>query len=245
VHQQHATNQPNTPPHTTRAMLFFLPREHPWVARYISPLWSEARRDAAVKLCCTKGAQLNLGGRVRVAREGFNGTLSGLPESVQAFAAALREFDPHFHQCDFKIIPDLPVDKAFKELTIYPVQELVHYGIDANTSTTLPPEAHLDPAACVSCRVVCLSLCLCVSLSVCLCVCVHARALVCVCVCVRLRVFQGPRARGMMALNCCVWVAWPGGWLAGLAVGTVFCRYHQKMAEKDTVIIDVRNACVK
>jgi predicted sulfurtransferase len=78
--------------------------------------------------------------------EGFNGTISGLPDNVRAFAAELRRFDSHFDKTDFKCLDGMPVEKAFKELTVYPVQELVHYGLapDDRSFTTLPASAHLD-----------------------------------------------------------------------------------------------------
>jgi len=71
---------------------------------YVEPLWSEQRQKQAIKLCLELGARLQLGGRIRVAREGFNTTLSGTAGSVRAFAAALREWDEAaFAATDFKV----------------------------------------------------------------------------------------------------------------------------------------------
>ncbi|KAG5186009.1 hypothetical protein JKP88DRAFT_353964 [Tribonema minus] len=158
------------------------------------------------------GCELNLGGRLRVAREGFNATVSGTHAGVRAFADALRQraarelwhtrrsaaargaggkwkasrreraarscqprsFDAAFADTDFKYIDDLPLTQggpkqplaapplskrgrcnpapaarrafsftraaaaccrggvpltAFKDLSVFPVNELVHYGI--------------------------------------------------------------------------------------------------------------------
>lgn len=52
--------------------------------QYVAPLWSEARKQEAIDFVTRRGAQLNLGGRVRVAREGFNATVSGTAEGVRS-----------------------------------------------------------------------------------------------------------------------------------------------------------------
>ena len=116
--------------------------------QYIDPLWTEERRDAAIALCVEQGKALSLGGRLRVAREGFNGTISGLHPRVLAFTEQLKAFDAHFQTADFKLLNGLSLDKAFKELTVYPVQELVHYGLSPadRSFTTLPPSSHLPPS---------------------------------------------------------------------------------------------------
>ena len=83
------------------------------------------------------GAKLNLGGRVRIAREGFNATVSGTYTSVRAFADELKTFDKHFKLTDFKYIDDLNADKAFKDLKIVPVAELVFYGVSSEKALSL------------------------------------------------------------------------------------------------------------
>ena len=50
--------------------------------QYMVPLWSEKRKEEAISFVTASGAALNLGGRVRVAREGFNATVSGTAEGV-------------------------------------------------------------------------------------------------------------------------------------------------------------------
>mmetsp|Transcript_78432 Transcript_78432/g.127212 ORF Transcript_78432/g.127212 Transcript_78432/m.127212 type:complete len:492 (+) Transcript_78432:80-1555(+) len=105
--------------------------------QYIMPLWSEERKQAAVDLVTKVGAELNLGGRVRIAREGFNTTVSGTPANVRAFADALRGFDKHFQKTDFKYIDELKADKAFKDLKIFPVAELVFYGVSSDKAVKL------------------------------------------------------------------------------------------------------------
>mmetsp|Transcript_1267 Transcript_1267/g.2146 ORF Transcript_1267/g.2146 Transcript_1267/m.2146 type:complete len:101 (+) Transcript_1267:66-368(+) len=45
--------------------------------QYSKPQWSESRKLDAVKFVESSSARLNLGGRVRVACEGLNATISG------------------------------------------------------------------------------------------------------------------------------------------------------------------------
>jgi hypothetical protein len=79
----------------------------------------------------------NLGGRIRVAPEGVNATISAVDttevtaqESLRHFALDLKEFDSKvFTNTDFKYFDGLPPDRHFKELKILPVQELVFYDI--------------------------------------------------------------------------------------------------------------------
>ena len=72
---------------------------------------------------------MNLGGRVRIAREGFNATMSGGYANLRAFAVELGKFDRLFETTDFKYIDNLSPEKAFKDLRIFPVAELVFYGL--------------------------------------------------------------------------------------------------------------------
>jgi len=79
----------------------------------------------------------HLGGRIRIAQEGVNATVSSIDsphrtakETIRFLAQDLRNFDPiAFQNTDFKYIDDLPPDRHFKELKLFPVQELVYYDI--------------------------------------------------------------------------------------------------------------------
>mmetsp|Transcript_4121 Transcript_4121/g.6771 ORF Transcript_4121/g.6771 Transcript_4121/m.6771 type:complete len:579 (-) Transcript_4121:341-2077(-) len=118
--------------------------------QYIEPVWTEQKQKEAIKLTVDQGADLNLGGRVRVAQEGFNSTISGLASDVRAFAEALKRWDPaHFCDTHFKFIDDLHVNMAFKDLSVFPVTELVTYGLGgekapplSGTATHLLAEAY-------------------------------------------------------------------------------------------------------
>jgi predicted sulfurtransferase len=68
---------------------------------------------------------------------------------VRAFADELRKFDKHFHETDFKYIDSLKADKAFKDLKIFPVAELVFYGVPSDKGCQLLESVgggtHLEP----------------------------------------------------------------------------------------------------
>ncbi len=97
----------------------------------MKPLWSEAKKDNAIKYVEDISLQLNIGGRVRVSREGINATISGDIDDVREFNKRLIDFDDQFRETDFKYINDMPIDRAFKDMKVLPVKELVFYGIDA------------------------------------------------------------------------------------------------------------------
>lgn len=99
--------------------------------------WSEHRLKILMSYLSMIAKKRNIGGRIRVAQEGVNATISAVDmgkvsakETLRHFAQDLRNFDSKvFAQTDFKYIDDLPADRHFKELKVIPVQELVFYGI--------------------------------------------------------------------------------------------------------------------
>lgn len=112
--------------------------------QYVRPLWSEARKKACMDLV-EEHCRLNrIGGRVRVGQEGINATVSGVASDLRGFAEALRGFDDHFKNTDFKYLDNLPLDRAFNELKVMPVNEIVYYGI-APEEELGPGGVHLDP----------------------------------------------------------------------------------------------------
>ena len=98
----------------------------------------EAFREAHHYFCIS----LNLKGRIIVAPEGLNGTLSGLAEDCEKYMAALKA-DPRFASIDFKIEES---DKhGFQKLHVRVKPEIVHSSlrhIDPNKQTGV----HLEPA---------------------------------------------------------------------------------------------------
>jgi UPF0176 acylphosphatase like domain len=72
-----------------------------------------------------------LTGRMRVAREGLNCTLTGSRQAILSFCRALRHWKPEcFNATEFKLTHDLPRAQRFREFKVIPVTELVHYGLN-------------------------------------------------------------------------------------------------------------------
>ena len=99
--------------------------------QYVKPLWTEDRKNAAISYIEKHAERLNVGGRVRVGTEGLNVTISSTEQNIREFTKCLGDFDEHFKGTDFKYMDNLPLDRAFKELKVLPVKELVYYGIHA------------------------------------------------------------------------------------------------------------------
>ena len=66
-----------------------------------------------------------------MAYEGLNATLSGACDDVRSFTTRLADLDPHFKDTGFKYVDDLDKSRAFKDMKVLPVKELVFYGISA------------------------------------------------------------------------------------------------------------------
>ena len=97
---------------------------------YMRPLWSDARSREACAWLEKRVLQYQLGGRVRVSREGINATISGSFQACRDFSTSLSSFDERFKNADFKFIDDLAKDRMFKDCKVLPVKELVYYDID-------------------------------------------------------------------------------------------------------------------
>ncbi|MGK7393390.1 MAG: oxygen-dependent tRNA uridine(34) hydroxylase TrhO [Candidatus Cyclobacteriaceae bacterium M3_2C_046] len=79
--------------------------------------------------------ELNLKGRIIIASEGINGTVSGLKADCQRYMNIMKA-DPRFAKLDFKI--DEHQENAFQKLNIRLKPEIVHAGlpyIDPNQKT--------------------------------------------------------------------------------------------------------------
>ncbi len=97
----------------------------------------EAFREEHHRLCLS----LNLRGRIIVAAEGLNGTVSGLREDCDKYMEILKA-DPRFAKTDFKV--DVADKHAFAKLHVRHKPEMVHsklYHIDPNKRTGI----HLEP----------------------------------------------------------------------------------------------------
>ena len=125
----------NEEPNSITLMLFY---------HYVQPRWSEKRQTAAIAYVEDCASKLNLGGRCRVSQEGVNCTISGTFDGTRKFAEELKGFDEDFKRTDFKYVDSMPLDRAFKDLKVLPVRELVFYGID-NEHTLGKGGVHLEP----------------------------------------------------------------------------------------------------
>ena len=115
--------------------------------QYVEPSWSDDVYKEAKETVQKIGRSHNITGRMRVAKEGLNCTLSGTQENLYAFIHSLRAWKDIFRQTEFKLTHHLPDAQRFKDLKIIPVQELVHYGLDGKKA---PPTSryhgtHLEP----------------------------------------------------------------------------------------------------
>jgi predicted sulfurtransferase len=125
------------PPGNVTLLLFYA---------YVVPPWTRPERSAAADFARATLARLGCTGRLRVALEGFNATLTGPAEGIRGFTAALREFSPrHFGATDFKYVDGLQDNKAFRELKVMPVDELVTYGFKASEAPLEYGGRHVKP----------------------------------------------------------------------------------------------------
>jgi predicted sulfurtransferase len=100
--------------------------------------WSESTVDRLILyLTHVATTRRTLGGRIRIAPEGVNATVSSIDHgsmssqaTLRHFCQDLRRFDPEaFRDTDFKFIDGIQPDRHFKDLKLLPVKELVFYGI--------------------------------------------------------------------------------------------------------------------
>jgi predicted sulfurtransferase len=88
----------------------------------------------------------NVTGRLRVAREGFNSTLTGSHDSMRIFTTALRKMDPKtFAKVDFKYVDNQPDGQLLKGLKVWPVTEIVTYGFNPDDAPLNMGGIHLTP----------------------------------------------------------------------------------------------------
>ena len=116
--------------------------------QYATPMWSQTKVDRLMKLLVHIGKVRKLGGRIRIAREGINATVSSIDGyGVRHLAQDLTQFDHKlFYETDFKFLDGLSLDRHFKDLKVYPVQEIVYYGIkDGEAPLNRKGGVHLDP----------------------------------------------------------------------------------------------------
>ena len=116
--------------------------------QYVEPPWDESTYDKMLKELQKLGKRLNLTGRMRVAKEGLNCTLTASHDSIMEYCQTLQTLRPNdFKKTEFKVTQDLPQPQKFRELKVLAVAELVNYGLEG---TKAPPiqqyhGTHLEP----------------------------------------------------------------------------------------------------
>jgi predicted sulfurtransferase len=121
--------------------------------QYITPIWPESKVDCLIAYLQKIAQQRVLGGRIRVAREGVNATISSVDDAnghaaattLQYLARDLERFDKVFEQTQFKYANNLSADRHFSQLNVYPVQELVYYNMDETSAPLSKGGEHVPP----------------------------------------------------------------------------------------------------
>ena len=113
---------------------------------YCTPEMTRGEQDAAISYCYEKLRDNGCTGRLRIAREGFNSTLTGSYQGIRNFTACLREYDPKtFGQTDFKYVDGLPENHMLKDFKVFPVTEIVTYGFNPSDAPLEKTGVHLPP----------------------------------------------------------------------------------------------------
>lgn len=111
--------------------------------QYVEPCWDDDQFQVALKFVTDQGNKYGLTGRMRVAKEGLNCTLTGSHDGIRNWCAALRTFDggrskidkvtgekiTEFAKTEFKLTDDLPPKQRFPKLHAFEVVEIVNYGL--------------------------------------------------------------------------------------------------------------------
>lgn len=108
--------------------------------KYVSIDEPEQFAEAHLTFC----KQLGVKGRILVATEGINGTLSGTVAQTQAYMNAMHA-DPRFADMTFKI--DEADQHAFKRLSVRPKREIVRLELDEDIDPNQLSGERLSPKA--------------------------------------------------------------------------------------------------
>ena len=128
----------NENPKTPNSILLFY--------AYCDPPMTRVDQDEAISHAKRVLSANGVTGRLRVGKEGYNGTLTGPYEGVRAFTAALVEYDRKtFEHTDFKFVDNMPENQLLKELKVFPVTEIVTYGFSPSQAPLDMRGTHLSP----------------------------------------------------------------------------------------------------
>jgi len=114
--------------------------------QYVEPIWTLEKYQQVLKDMGKLGNKLGLTGRMRVAREGLNCTLTASRDKIVEFCQTLRK-QPEFKTTEFKLTNDLPEPQRFPHLKVIEVIELVHYGLEGEKAPPIQDfkGVHLEP----------------------------------------------------------------------------------------------------
>jgi hypothetical protein len=129
--------------------------------QYVEPPWDEVQFCNAYEYATNEASRRGITGRMRIAREGMNCTLTGSPADVRGWCGAMRSFDggrsridpmsgtrrTEFADTEFKLTDDLPPRQRFPNLHAFEVVELVNYGLAGSRAPDLYRYGgtHLEP----------------------------------------------------------------------------------------------------
>jgi hypothetical protein len=116
--------------------------------QYVEPVWDEPTYEFILATLQKVGNDLELTGRMRVAREGLNCTLTASYSSILEYCNTLRRLRPEeFQDTEFKVTRNLPVAQKFPNLKVLKVVELVHYGLEGDKAPPINKYhgTHLEP----------------------------------------------------------------------------------------------------
>jgi len=118
--------------------------------QYIEPILNESQFKTLLSYVETSGERYSITGRMRVAREGLNCTLTGSYWNIRSWCKALRESSelPYFHDTEFKLTDHLPMKQVFPKLHAFKVDEIVNYGLAGSRAPSVHKTGvHLEPEA--------------------------------------------------------------------------------------------------
>ena len=116
--------------------------------QYVEPLWDVATYHKAKAFVEAAGEKHGITGRMRVAREGLNCTLTGSYDGIRAWCRELRTFGDReeFKKTEFKLTDHLPRGQLFPKLHAFEVTEIVNYGLGGSKAPPIGKTGvHLEP----------------------------------------------------------------------------------------------------
>lgn len=115
---------------------------------YCSKPMSDKAVNAAIDFCRTSLEKNGCTGRLRIAREGYNATLTGSADGIRGFTTSLSTLDYDTfgdNRTDFKYVDGLPPNQRLKGLKVWFVNEIVTYGFDTRKAPLDKRGTHLSP----------------------------------------------------------------------------------------------------